>query len=129
MTEYWPNDLIDDSIKPPISILRDVATELNQKTGGLLTASITDPDNQTRSLLYRFYVIAPALNDFSCEIFRMRSEMSLYPVTLGSDFLQNSREAIICDNESELIGEIRRILSLPNVKKTISALVAQSKVQ
>ncbi len=39
--DLWPDDIGDSKMKPPVAILRDQATHLKTKTGGLIEAEVT----------------------------------------------------------------------------------------
>jgi hypothetical protein len=81
LRDLWPE--IDTSVLAPVAALRFQASQLREKTVGLLEAAVriwTDKDNDT---VYEFQIVAPALERYTYVLFQAwhRTDF-VYPVTV-----------------------------------------------
>ncbi|HEX9925913.1 MAG TPA: hypothetical protein VGD99_24870 [Anaerolineae bacterium] len=147
----WPDKIeFSDKEKPPVSILREQATYLGEKTQNLVTAEVAsvagDIDNslydavqslaatamgsQKRTLkkdyFYDiFYLVAPALNNYRFELFiTVRKIDQFYPIEIRSDTLDIDWREL--NSQDELLTELGNIFSHPKTIKIIESMLVQS---
>jgi hypothetical protein len=145
MADLWPNDLGLVDIKSPLSILKDQAAMLGQKTQMIVkaevgrgnleyyyrTAAINKED--LKKFLYEFYIVAPVLENYRYRLFSIIHDVDLYPVEFLLDV--EIEEEIIGEevdlrfalSESQFIDMLGHILNSNKTKKVIRSLLAQSR--
>ena len=122
--DFWPSDLIDESVIPPVTILKRAASELSDRTRGLLLGDVRfmgKGDDET--LFYSLQIVCPALDNFSYGILSMSHGIGLYPTSVTAAFLGDGEAS----NADELAALIRSVLQHDDVKRIVSSLIVQSK--
>ena len=88
--DLWPDELATAERQPPVAILRTQAALLGRKTRNLVIGRVTTPSvGQTlfshlapTPFVYVFQLVAPALNDYTYDLFSISHGVDLYPVHL-----------------------------------------------
>ena len=62
MEDLWPKEIGTAEITSPVAILREQASLLGQKTKNLVEADVSPLNNDTDTIFYHFYIVAPALD-------------------------------------------------------------------
>lgn len=125
--DYWPDDLVDDSIVPPGRILNEAAEELSQRTGGTLKAEpVQIGEPQSGELIYAFYLTAEALRGFRYELFRVLVPAQMYPLEIRGGILDTSFQP---GDEQAFRRKLQDLFASDKVRRVVSALVAESKQQ
>ena len=119
MQDLWPSTIgerVDDS---PVSIMRDQAKLLGQKTHNLVEAEVGTGSPQDGNFIYHFYIVAPTVNDYHFRLFTVEHGIEMYPLTiyvdeplgleLGANIPQTITERIQRQDSS-----IRAIIGLPH---------------
>lgn len=92
MRDLWPS-FPTSGPKAPVTILREQASFLGQKTGNLVEAEVSGESrnivDETRKhpgmFLYDFVIVAPALGGYRYRLFQIAHDVSLYPVEIYPD--------------------------------------------
>lgn len=134
LQNFWPADLIDEGVVPPVTILREAAGELSKRTKGILRGEVAPMGSKfadSPALFFRLRIVAPALDNYKFEILRLqqKSATEMYPVELSGTALKG-KDAIRhrkADNEQELRDTLRFALGSEATKQIVSALLSQSK--
>ncbi len=146
MNDLWPNDFKIDDIKAPVTLLREQASLLGQKTQNIVEAQVrslettglsdslemTALEKKAADLRYGFYIVAPALGNYRYKLFTISHDFNLYPVTfhfdedIGDEFRQNCEKPILGDSEAKFLNILGKALSSAKTKKVIRALLAES---
>jgi len=118
--DLWPQDLAVRKQRAPVAILRHQATLLGQKTNFLLEGRVHTEGNEGE-FAHKFYIVAPALNDYSHLLFSIRHGITLYPLTLT---VTGEMDRPILD-EGELLDALRARFESGTTRDIISSLLAQ----
>ena len=130
--DLWPDELATAERQPPVAILRTQAALLGRKTRNLVIGRVTTPSvgqaffsHLARTqFLYVFQLVAPALNDYTYDLFSIGHGVDLYPVELEFHAAEGTK--IESASEEEFIQVLKGVLSAPETKRVIGALLAQS---
>lgn len=88
MSDLWPNDIgAPGKIKSPVVILKEVAAALGQKTRNILLGKVENSDSWVPKMgfNYKFYIVAPALNNYRFLLFEIEHTINLYPLIVIPD--------------------------------------------
>ena len=122
----WP-DFAIETTKSPKAILKEQAGYLMEKTNNVLSADV-ETSSFRGDMIHKFYVVAPAMNNYRYEIFTAKHKIiSYYPVTISweSDEPLWQAEAD-AEGEQEFIDLLRNTFSKPEITRVISSLLSQS---
>jgi hypothetical protein len=144
----WPNEIsVASNEVAPVTILREQASLLGEKTQNLVIAKVDSRAGETRDFVYDimkplinevtqakqlnslfhdiFYLVAPALDNYRFELFRVtRSVEQFYPIRIHSDTLDMQGREIA--SEDELLKVLAGIFSHPKTMKIIESILIQS---
>jgi hypothetical protein len=124
--DLWP-DIEQSQVVPPVAILREQAAALGKKTSYLLNGRVSTRTEGTR-FVHSFYIVAPALDDYSYALFSIEHGPDQYPVYLpGLQAKRLGRTNNVIESDKELIDYIRDVLNSDNTKKVVGSLLAQVK--
>jgi hypothetical protein len=138
MLDLWPTDIINPRLRAPITILKEQAVLLQQKTNGVIHAQVNRMRSESQltkengKFLYEFLIIAPSLLDFQYRLFTISHEIELYPITIETDKIisrelgNDNNDPIVVKSEPEYIERLRKIFCTKKTKKIINAMIAQS---
>src|SRR5580704_15217123 len=96
--DLWPTNIADANLLTPVTILKEQAALLGEKTRQLVTGEVATP--ATGNLfVHHFYIVAPTLN-YKYELFSISHGVSFYPTTLrhSSNPVQITSEGALKDN-------------------------------
>jgi hypothetical protein len=121
--DYWPDDLVKDVPNVPVEILKQQASLLGGKTGNTVVADVESYVDGDGDFMIKFSIRAPALSNYSYELFRVWHNAELYPLSIWgvSDVSLN--------NEKELRDFIRGQLQSEKTVRIVRALVSQARQQ
>ncbi len=125
----WGEIPVESEIKLPVTILKEQASILGEKTNKILEATVTQINTQSKdTVAYSFNIIAPALSNYKFKVLTLtHPAIFVYPVNIT--FQQNAGNWVqrSCTDESQFIEMLGQILSSEIVHKAVGALIAQSK--
>ena len=129
--DLWPEDISHETdLVMPVTILREQAAALTQRTKGIIEAEVKSQKPQANSdqIVHRFMLIAPSLDGYSHELFCVVHRMNGYPLSVyfGETKFGEREEGAAPDQES-FMDFLRMIFSSASTKAVIQALIAQSK--
>jgi hypothetical protein len=121
MPDLWPDDVGQQTdLDPPIVLLREQAEALPRRTKGLLTASVITK-KVADEFVHVFMLEAPALDNYSYELFWVQHPVLLYPVKI----VVGEKEYAAADPD-EFTKKLRSVLALPEVKRVLQSLRSQA---
>jgi len=138
MLDLWPTDIINSRMRAPITILKEQAILLQQKTNGILHAKVrrilseSQLQKESGNFLYEFLLIAPGLQDYQYSLFTISHEIELYPIVIETDKMiarelgNDNNDPIIIKSEPDYIERLRKIFCTKKTKKIVNAMIAQS---
>jgi len=143
--DLWPQELESTKIRPPVSILKEQASLLGQKTKNLVEGLVTRTGAE-EDLSYSFYLNAPALNNYRYLLFTMHHDIRMYPLYIHVEEeilkevnpdLYNTWKGLMAtlkasthnekaDNEAQFLELLKKIFSSTKTKQLIAAMISQS---
>lgn len=106
------------AVRTPVSILRQQAALLGEKTKHLVQARVVTQTNIS-DFFHSFRLVVPALDDYTYELFSVHHGVDLYPVIAYG-------EARPLKTEDEFVEWLRAKLSSEATKRIIGNLMAQA---
>jgi len=144
MESLWPNDVAVVQKKAPVTILKEQASLLGQRTKTLVTAEVKAVDSEHYDFAFAFYIVGPALGNYRYKLFTVSHDVELYPVTIDLGDVEWASEvargiqarvqaeipgtSIQAGTEQEFLECLRRIFASQKTRKVIGAILAQSGV-
>ncbi len=120
--DLWPDDIKVDEMVTPLSILKEQASLLGQKTQNLVEAEV-----QTKPLgadfSHSFFLVAPPLDNYRYKLFEIHHPIDMYPVKIVDE---NGGIRYEPRSQDEFIAKLREVLTSEKTKSVIRALIAQS---
>jgi hypothetical protein len=107
-------------VRSPLSILRQQASLLGDKTGHLVEARV-DSRAQYKEFFHSFRLVVPALDDYTYELFRISHTIDLYPISV-----RWKDERVELETEEAFVDWLSSCLSSEATKRIISTLMAQA---
>lgn len=128
----WPEDIAVTNAVAPVTILKEQASLLGERTKNLVEGSVVAPGivRDVDFLLkdrfsYGFNLVAPALNNYRYRLFSISHGVEFYPLTISGSEALNSDELQV-NNEEEFFKALETIFSSEKTKRIIGSLIAQS---
>jgi len=144
MIDLWPSELSTVDQRSPLTILKEQASLLGEKTQNIVIGVLEDLPGVGPLLLknypfkYGFLLTCPALGHYRFRLFSIGFDIDIYPVhfDLDSDVFEEFIEAnpvepgkdgaLQASNEEELIEILKRIFSSRKAVQVIRALLSQA---
>ena len=138
MIDLWPDEIKLITLRTPETVLSEQAKLLLKKTNDLVTAGVEREipfEDETDSLKYNFYIIAPYVENYRYPLFAIEYEMDLYPVRFQlRDDLQEELKGKLGEWEGELMAKseeefysiLTEIFQSEKAKLVIGSLMALS---
>jgi hypothetical protein len=82
MLDLWPEQLEDDTMRSPVSVLQEQAALLGSKTKNLVQAEVEIGNTANDNFLYHFFIVAPTLNNYHYRLFSVEHGITLYPALI-----------------------------------------------
>lgn len=147
MVDLWPDDFGSANIITPVSILREQASKLGEKTKNVVEAQVIEAQERpfwanSGDFTYNFYLVAPLLKGYRYKLLVMSYSITMYPVKIGVDTdiaievldkqpdIQITPTAfervLFATSEEEYISLLGLIFNSPKARNIISAILAHS---
>ena len=128
--DLWPEDISDETgLVMPVTILREQAAALTQRTRGIIEAEVRSTKPETSrdgTIVHEFVLIAPALDGYAYALFQVSHPMEGYPVSVYFGPV-GQRDVKGANDQESLVSLLRIIFNSAPTKSVIQALLAQSK--
>lgn len=135
MKDLWPKDIAQAINRAPVTILKEQAALLGEKTQNIVKAEVDQVDDRLDDkryeFSYRFYIVAPALQNYHFRLFDISHNIELYPLQLetypdvASDIQEGSNKLRI-EDENALLAVLEKIFAAPKTRRVIASLLGQS---
>lgn len=118
MDDLWPTNIADSNLVTPVSILKEQAALLGEKTKELVKGEIV---SQTTGNLFihSFNLLAPTLG-YRYELFQVTHHVNFYPLVIRH--LNNTYQL---KSEPEFKDKLKEIFSAQHTLNTIHSILAQ----
>lgn len=123
--DLWGELSLEENIRTPVTILREQAALLGQKTQNVLQGDVRIGRHGVSDFEAEFFITAPALDDYAYQLFSVIYPLTMYPLRISETII--NMPPIQYPTEESFINALGIILSHAKVRKIISSLVAQSK--
>ena len=120
--DLW-GDIVSETVRTPLTILKEQGALLERKTNGILTVDINSSSSQ-ESFKHNFYLRSATLN-YTYFLLSIRHSIEIYPIYIEFDS-GHTREEKLAQNEEDFTNDLRNILQSTKTQKVISALLSQS---
>jgi hypothetical protein len=120
--DLWPKDIATVSgVRTPVSILREQAILLGEKTKNIVEAEIIS-SGKNGVFSHSFVLVAPVLDSYQYELFSVQHSAQIYPLIVkirGSQITE-------AGSEEQFIEQLQSIFADPQTKQIIQTLIVQS---
>jgi|SRR5579872_2150642 len=125
--DFWPDmGTVTPIITTPLGILKEQAAALARKTKGLLEGRVDSYTDTFDGFLHHFRIVAPTLNNYAYELFRVRHDVMLYPLQIDWPRL-GKPETLEIKGQEAFEDSLKAILASEETRRVISTLLAQVK--
>ena len=116
--DLWPSNIADANLVTPLSILKEQAALLGEKTRQLVKGEVT---TQTTGSLFvhSFCLLAPTVG-YRYELFRVTHYVSFYP--LNVIYLNDTKPL---RTEAEFKDKLKEIFSATHTVNTVQSILSQ----
>lgn len=125
--DLWGEIPSHETIRTPYTILKEQASLLTQKTNGLLIGEVSRDQkynvSKQREIQVTLLIKAPSLNNYTYWVLEVGHPIELYPLSVKD--LAGTNPQLDCSSEEEFEQALGNILSSKEVKRVISALLAE----
>src|ERR1700757_1172312 len=118
--DLWPSNIADTTLVTPVSILKEQAELLGQKTRQLVKGEV-GTGATGHLFVHAFFLAAPTLG-YRYELFRASHGVSFYPLNLT--YLNNNTQI---KSEAELKEKLKEIFSAQHTVNTVQSILAMSR--
>ena len=135
ISQQWPDEIAIDVVTP-LTVLRALASSLEQKTKGILQAEISTFYPKEDLVQHSFEIVAPAVAYYRHQLLIAEHHRELvYPVTLTGYFLYNpmlgntvyTRGTKLVSTQQELDRALGETIRSPSTLAVIQSLIARSR--
>jgi hypothetical protein len=117
--DLWPSNIADSNLVTPVSILKEQAALLGDKTRQLVKGEVTGQGGTGNLFVYSFYLVAPTLS-YRYELFQASHGVNFYPLTI-----RYLNTATNLKSEEEFKDKLKEILSAAHTVNTVHSILAQ----
>jgi hypothetical protein len=125
--DLWGEIPSHETIRTPYTILKEQASLLTQKTNGLLIGEVSRDQkynvSKQREIQVTLLIKAPSLNNYTYWVLEVEHPIQLYPLSVQD--LAGTNPLLDCSSEEEFEQALGNILSSQEIKRVISALLAE----
>lgn len=131
--DLWGDLSFAENIRTPVTILREQAALLGQKTNNMLEGEVSVERSSAKprdQFLALFFIVAPLLNKYRYHLLSVQYPLTkMYPLIVFDNSSDDSSEKITCADEASFAQALGQIFIQPEVKKILSSLISQSRAE
>jgi len=116
--DFWPANIADSNLVTPVTILKEQAALLGEKTRQLVKGEVVTQATGTL-LVHYFYIAAPTLS-YRFELFNVQHHVNFYPLVLG--YLNKSTTL---GSEDEFKEKLKEIFTAQHTLNVVHSILAQ----
>ena len=120
--DLWPADIGVATLITPVSILREQAALLGEKTSNLVQAEVKTTSEGAR-VMHSFYLVAPAMNKYRYRLLYVTHDVALYPLNIVFD---PANSQVTAKSQDAFVEQLGKLLSSEKTITIVQSLVAQS---
>src|SRR5437867_9307579 len=113
----WPEDIAVTEAVAPVSILKDQASKLAERTKNLVEARVRNSarDSYDDDFAYDFELVAPALNNYRYRLFAISHDVQFYPLFIHDCEAFDEKDVPV-DDEEQFLKVLKVIFSSERTK-------------
>jgi len=115
-----PDNIAESNLVTPVSILKEQAALLGDKTKQLVVA-VVDTDTSGDNFFHRFYIVAPTLN-YRYDLFYVEHGIAFYPLMLKWQGEPLPRKL---SDEASFKAFLKQVLSSQHTMNVVHSILAQ----
>jgi len=115
--DLWPENIAESNLVTPVSILKQQAALLGERTKELVKGEVVTQISGTL-LIHHFCLVAPTLS-YRYELFTASHGVSFYPLTL------TYINPVSIKSEAELKENLKRVFSSQHTVNIVHSILAQ----
>ena len=116
--DLWPENIADSNLVTPVSILKQQAALLGEKTRQLVKGEVVTQATGNLFVHY-FYIAAPTLS-YKFELFTLSHGVNFYPLVM-----RYLNDTISLRSESEFKDKLKEIFVAPHTLNVVHSILAQ----
>jgi hypothetical protein len=116
--DFWPANIAESNLITPVTILKEQAALLGEKTRQLVKGEVVTQTTGTL-LVHYFYIVAPTLS-YRFELFNVQHHVNFYPLVLG--YLNKSTSL---PTENDFKEKLKEILASQHTLNVVHSILAQ----
>jgi hypothetical protein len=117
-TDLWPANVADSNLITPITILKEQAALLGEKTRQLVKGEVTT-QAAGAMFVHSFNIVAPTLS-YKFELFTASHGVNFYPLVL-----RRLNDTISCNSESDFKDKLKEIFASQHTLNVVHSILAQ----
>lgn len=117
---YWPTDFGVAMEVTPLTILKEQATFLGQRTRNLIEGRVQTKVEDKMELRHALYLIVPTLSNYRFFLLSVHQKPGINPIRI---FDATSDREMIARDFDEFTGTLEEILSSDRVKRIVGNLL------
>lgn len=140
MIDLWPQQLGTElTVKAPVTILREQAALLGQKTHNLIEGRVESGLGGNYDFHYDFLITSTVAGLFRFKLFSVHHNVIFYPVlvvpdrdilyeirgSVDDDPKKDSKTALQVDTEEDFLNLLRQIFAARKTQQVIAGIMAQ----
>jgi hypothetical protein len=119
----WPTDFGEVAVMTPVSMLREQALALGQRTANLVIGHVNAGVGAAGRFRHVLSFYCPPLG-YRAPLLSIEHGVDLYPVDL---IIEGEERKLSAVNPDDFAAKLKDVFSREKTKKTIASLIAQSK--
>jgi hypothetical protein len=120
--DLWPDDIGVSSLRAPVTILREQAGFLSDKTLHIVEGAVRSKTSDDNKFLHAFYLEAPALDRYRFYLFSIEHDTDFYPLKI----LSEEGQPVVAKSEEDFTTQLADLFASEKTKNVVHALIAQS---
>ncbi len=124
--DLWGELPVTETVRTPVTILREQAALLEKKTENILQGNIHIAASRDEFSV-SFDIIAPSLDDYSYRVLTIDYPPIMYPLRVREKVTREAPVIWQCGDEERFTEVLGRILSHSQIRRVVTSLVAQSR--
>jgi hypothetical protein len=116
--DFWPANIAESNLITPVTILKEQAALLGEKTRQLVKGEVVTQTTGTL-LVHYFYIVAPTLS-YRFELFNVQHHVNFYPLVLG--YLNKSTSL---PTENDFKEKLKEIFAAQHTLNVVHSILAQ----
>ena len=118
--DLWPQNIGESNLVTPVSILKEQAALLGDKTSQLVKGEVVT-QGTGNNFIHHFYIVAPTLS-YRYELLQVTHGVTFYPLTLKRPF---ETTAPMLPNEDAFRQSLKQVLASPQTLNVVHSILAQ----